>query len=75
MTRETAASIDALRRYFEAHQAAARAMTFTGFSEAMSAANRAAEELRNLQAREYEEDAQASAKSPPEEGYTFEETK
>jgi hypothetical protein len=45
---ETPASIDALRRYFEAHEQASSAKTAIGFAEAMVKASKAAAELRNM---------------------------
>ena len=40
------AQLDALRRYFLAHEAASAAITGAAFAEAMAAANKAAQELR-----------------------------
>jgi hypothetical protein len=45
---ETPASVDALRRYFEAHQRARDAVTGQRFADAMADANQAAAELRNM---------------------------
>ncbi len=45
---ETPASIDALRRFFEAHQRAYSAITPLGFLEAMAKANEVAAELRSM---------------------------
>ena len=46
---ETPASVDALRRYFEAHQRAYCAITALSFAEAMAEANKAAAELCSMQ--------------------------
>lgn len=45
---ETPASVEALRRYFEAHQQASSAVTAQRFAEAMAEANQAAADLRNM---------------------------
>ena len=45
---ETPASVEALRRYFEAHEAAQQAISAAAFAACMAAANLAAQELRTL---------------------------